>query len=123
MDDSNYKQARILYEAWKNLNSSILNEWLSDDVIYESHWVVLPLVGKDNVIEFLLGKFETIKKHNLVPKVHLIQSDNKDYMVLVKLVIEDELSESIFRVSVKNELIFGISIIPIEMINSFHIVE
>ena len=123
MDNSNYKQAQILFKAWNELDSSLLKDWLSKDVIYESHWIVLPLIGKDSVIDFLSKKFETIKKHNLVPEVSLIQSDDNEYMVLVKLELEDESSESIFRVSIRNRLISGISIIPIEMINIFHIVE
>lgn len=48
--------------AWNNLDTSYLHEILDENFEYNSQWVFETMHGKDNYIEYLGGKFETILK-------------------------------------------------------------
>ena len=73
--------------AWRSLDAGLLAPYLSDDFTYNSVWVSGTIVGKDSYLEYLRGKFETIRKsstapvadvieENGLPKPHLVQQDH-----------------------------------------------
>lgn len=48
-------------KAWIHLDVSYLEDALADDFEYESQWVFDVIRGKRNYMDYLSGKFETIK--------------------------------------------------------------
>ncbi|QOD60669.1 hypothetical protein H9I45_15215 [Polaribacter haliotis] len=53
-----------LAKTYNNLNIKHIEGFLSKDVIYESQNVLEPIQGRENLINYLTQKFETIKKSN-----------------------------------------------------------
>jgi hypothetical protein len=47
-------------KAYNNLDVSIIADRLADDLVYESQQVLIPLIGKSVVLEYLDQKFMTI---------------------------------------------------------------
>lgn len=76
----------VIVSAWQSLDAELLAPFLSDDFRYNSVWVSETLVGKDRYLEYLRGKFETLRKSGSAPiadtinefgssKPHLSQQD------------------------------------------------
>ncbi|MGI8542642.1 MAG: hypothetical protein ACR2MD_04100 [Aridibacter sp.] len=53
---------KIYAKAWNTLNPTIIEIYLADDVVYESQSVLTPLIGKEEVFDYLQGKMQTIRK-------------------------------------------------------------
>ncbi len=67
-------EAQLLIEyakAWNNLDISYLKDILSDDFEYTSQWVFDTIHGKENYIDYLEGKFKTIKETNAYPQAEI----------------------------------------------------
>ncbi len=58
-------------KAWSNLDITYLKDILSDDFEYTSQWVFETMRGKDKYIDYLKGKFETIKKNHSSIRVQI----------------------------------------------------
>ncbi|MCB0743360.1 MAG: hypothetical protein KDC67_05610 [Ignavibacteriae bacterium] len=56
------KLIKEVAKAYNTLNHNILDASLDDGIIYESQNVLNALKGKQAVMEYLEGKFETIRK-------------------------------------------------------------
>ena len=56
--------AAIVCDAWNTLDSSLFEAILSDDFEYISVWVFETMKGKDRYMEYISGKFESIRKGN-----------------------------------------------------------
>jgi hypothetical protein len=56
------KYLELLAKSWNNLDISFIEPVLSENVIYESQWILIPLTGKDSVMSFLISKFDSIKE-------------------------------------------------------------
>lgn len=52
----------ILVDTWNELNVELLSPYLADDFQYNSVWVNTTMKGKDQYLDYLRKKFETIKK-------------------------------------------------------------
>lgn len=52
---------RELAKSWNNLDTSYIENFLADDFIYESQWVLKPVAGKELFISYLQSKFKAIK--------------------------------------------------------------
>lgn len=52
----------LVAKAWNNLDTRYIEDILSDNFEYTSQWVFTPLKGKKAYLDYLKGKFETIKK-------------------------------------------------------------
>jgi hypothetical protein len=50
-------------KAWNNLDTSYLENILSDDFAYTSQWVFETMHGRDTYITYLGGKFKTMLKN------------------------------------------------------------
>ena len=55
------ERCKIFAEAYNNLDSELLIDVLADDCVYESQKVLAPLTVKSVIIDFIRGKFKTIK--------------------------------------------------------------
>jgi hypothetical protein len=56
-----YTTLRQLAKSWNNLDTSFIESELADDFIYESQWVLVPIVGKNEFLSYLHSKFTAIK--------------------------------------------------------------
>ncbi len=76
--NTNLEFYELLRDSYNSANFEELTKFLSEDVIYESQWVITPLIGRDNVSKHLKGKAKTIldQNHITIAKVaKLIQND------------------------------------------------
>lgn len=63
-------EAELLIEyakSWNNLDVSYVENYLADDLVYTSQWVMSSIHGKDEYLDYLKEKFETIKKSTNIP--------------------------------------------------------
>jgi hypothetical protein len=52
---------RKLARSWNNLDTKYIINELSDNIVYESQWVLIPVKGKTVFLEYLVSKFKAIK--------------------------------------------------------------
>lgn len=64
--------ADVIVAAWRSLDAELLDPFLSDDFRYNSAWVSESIVGKNSYMEYLRGKFETLRKSGSAPIVDTI---------------------------------------------------
>lgn len=50
-----------LAEAYQNYDASIIEDYLADDMHYASFWVFQELTSKEDYLDYLGGKLETMK--------------------------------------------------------------
>ena len=55
------KATTILAKAWNNLDVSIIEPYLADDINYSSQNVLTDMTTKKEVVEYLTAKMETIR--------------------------------------------------------------
>ncbi len=48
-------------QSWNNLDTKYIINELSDKIVYESQWVLIPVMGKSAFLEYLISKFKAIK--------------------------------------------------------------
>lgn len=60
-----------LWKAWDMLDASIIEPFLAPDFSYGSYWVKNQSMDRESYLEYLPGKFNTIKKTNSKPKLAL----------------------------------------------------
>ena len=56
--------ADIICQAWNTLDASLFEAILYNDFEYISVWVLETMEGKDKYLEYIKGKFESIRKGN-----------------------------------------------------------
>ena len=61
---SKFEIVTEIAKGYNNLNSSTFEVLASDDICYESQWVLNALNGKAEIFSYLKQKFETIKQSN-----------------------------------------------------------
>ena len=62
--DIGKKIAETVCKAWNTLDGSLFEPILSDDFEYISVWVLETMEGKEKYLEYIKGKFESIRKGN-----------------------------------------------------------
>lgn len=62
----------VIISAWQNLDADLLAPYLSDDLKYNSVWVSSTLAGKESYLDYLRGKFETLRKSGQGPRADVI---------------------------------------------------
>ena len=75
--------AEIVCRAWNELDASLFEPILSDDFEYISVWVLETMKGKDHYMEYISGKFESIRKGNNPVSAELIYQEPIDKYVVV----------------------------------------
>ncbi len=68
----------FLARAWNNLDVSILEPYIAEDVIYWSQQVLTDMTGKKAVIEYLTNKMEAIRNSS-GPKVYAELGETKPF--------------------------------------------
>ena len=54
--------ATILAKAWNNLDASLIEPYMAEDIIYWSQQVLTDMTGKNAVMNYLTDKMEIIRK-------------------------------------------------------------
>lgn len=109
------KLLRQLKSAWNNLDTRHIESYLSEDVVYESQWVLISIRGKPEVLKFLEGKFQTIKNIEngffmINAAIGYIPSMDMRPCILLSQIYTDELTLVTVLIEVKNSLISRIDL-------------
>ena len=54
--------ATILAKAWNNLDATLIEPYIAEDIIYWSQQVLIDMTGKKAVMDYLTDKMESIRK-------------------------------------------------------------
>ena len=79
-----------LAESYQNYDASIIEEFLADDMHYASMWVFHEMTSKDEYLNYLTGKLQTLKKHGVKMEFQMVQGMMHEKALLVT---NDEASE------------------------------
>ena len=82
-DDTPYNNLRFICsfaESWKKKDSSIVEPYVSRNFIYSSQWVLYDIRGKEKYINYLSGKFDSIK--NTRSNIEVVMIPNKNGIFL-----------------------------------------
>ena len=77
------KVTEIVCQAWKELDASLFEPILSEDFEYISVWVLETMKGNDRYMDYITGKFESIKKGNNPVTAEVIYQEAIDKYVVV----------------------------------------
>ncbi|HCI58074.1 MAG TPA: hypothetical protein DFH96_04775 [Bacteroidetes bacterium] len=87
---------RQLAKSWNNLDTSFIEKHISDDFVYESQWVLIPIEGKREFLSYLRSKFTAIKKAmqsqtmTVTAEIALLPSmQNRPCIVLTQITSEE----------------------------------
>jgi len=58
-------------KCWNNLDVSYIEGILAENLEYTSQWVFETMYGKTNYLDYLAGKFETIRNSINIPQAEL----------------------------------------------------
>ncbi|HMQ67674.1 MAG TPA: hypothetical protein PKA90_07155 [Ignavibacteria bacterium] len=105
-----------LAKCWNELDTIHLERYLSEYVIYESQYVLTPLLGKIEVLDYLDEKFLTIRNH-MKTKLILINASigylpsmSMRSCIILSQIIEKEMNQSTVLIEIKDSLISRIDI-------------
>lgn len=72
--------------AYNTLSASLFEPIIADDFVYESQHVFEPMVGKNNFMEYITGKFKTIQKTGatIFAELGCSDSDNINCIILAQ---------------------------------------
>jgi hypothetical protein len=99
-----------IVSAWQELNPDLLEPYLSEDFRYNSVWVSNTLTGKENYLNYLRGKFETLRKPGNTPIIDVI---NEFGTPLLHLKQDDIGVESVLHFDQKDGLIVRMFMRPL----------
>lgn len=96
-----YELVEVYADAWTKLDASLIKPFLSNDYTYSSMWVFETL-DKNGYLEYLQGKFHTIKKTGSQIKV----STGKNKMGIPSVILcQDGIRPAYITVKESNGLI------------------
>lgn len=59
------EKLRLLARCWNNLDISFIENELSQHIVYNSQWVLTPIMGKEKLLDYLYAKFSAINSARL----------------------------------------------------------
>ena len=72
-----------LAEAYQNYNASIIEDFLADDMHYASMWVFHEITSKDEYMDYLTGKLQTLKEHGVRMEFQIVRGRIHEKALLV----------------------------------------
>ena len=72
-----------LAEAYQTYNASIIEDYLADEMRYASMWVFHEMTSKDEYMEYLTGKLQTLKEHGVRMEFQIVQGRMHEKALLV----------------------------------------
>jgi hypothetical protein len=79
-----------LAEAYQTYDASIVEDYLADDMHYASMWVLHEMTSKQEYMDYLTGKLQTLKKNGVRMEFQIVQGRMHEKALLVT---NDEASE------------------------------
>ena len=58
------EKLQLIAKSWNSLDASFLADVLADEVVFESQWVLVSIKGKENFLDYLINKFQSIKEYS-----------------------------------------------------------
>ena len=75
----------LLLDAWTSLDPNIIEPLLAEDLHYYSWWVMSEIHSKSEYMDYIRGKFTTLRESGNKPIVKLgISSENGEYAVALQ---------------------------------------
>ena len=72
-----------LAEAYQTYNASIIEDYLADEMRYASMWVFHEMTSKDEYMDYLTGKLQTLKEHGVRMEFQIVQGRIREKALLV----------------------------------------
>lgn len=72
-----------LAEAYQSYDTSTIEEYLADDMHYASMWVFQEMTSKEEYMEYLTGKLQTLKEHGVRMEFQIVQGRMHEKALLV----------------------------------------
>jgi len=113
MNNTELNLYKCLAQAWNELNTEHILPFMSEDIIYESQWVFSALNGKTEVLEYLNGKFETLRNSNdskVKADLAYLPRMGMKLCLIMSQQLEEGLKEVTVLLEVKDNLISRIDI-------------
>ena len=73
-----------LRNGYKSGDFEHFADYLTDESVFESQWVLTPLIGKESIMDYLRGKGTTLKAHNAFPETTFVEISGKDIGLLLQ---------------------------------------
>jgi hypothetical protein len=96
MINQELENLRKLAQSWNNLNINQLLFITDDSIVYESQWVLFPIEGKEQFLNYLKTKFDSIKKEmhkeiiSLYAEIAMLPKlENRQCIVLTQITINE----------------------------------
>lgn len=77
-------------KGWNNLDVSFMEDILDENLEYTSQWVIETMHGKNNYLNYIEGKFKTIRNSINIPQAELgyykniFSEENKPCLVIAQ---------------------------------------
>ena len=111
-DELKKRIAEDVCQAWNKLDATLFDTLLSEDFEYVSVWVIETMKGKDRYMEYITGKFDSIRKgNNPVTAEVMYQEINDKYVV----VLDQGGNMAALELTIENGLIKSLWMRPVEM--------
>lgn len=72
-----------LAEAYQTYDSSVIENYLADDLYYTSFYVFQEINSKTEYLEYLNGKLQTLKRHGIKMEYEVVKGKRNEYALLV----------------------------------------
>ena len=72
-----------LAEAYQTYDASIVEDYLADDMHYASMWVFHEMTSKQEYMDYLTGKLQTMKKNGVRMEFQIVQGRMHEKALLV----------------------------------------
>ena len=58
------EKLKLIAQSWRSLDASILADVLDDNIKFESQWVLVSIEGKEEFLDYLTHKFQSIREYS-----------------------------------------------------------
>ena len=75
-----------LAEAYQTYDASIIEDYLANDMHYASYWVFQELTSKEDYLDYLRGKLQTMKNSGMTFEFQIVNGRHHSKALLVQKV-------------------------------------
>ena len=111
-DELKKRIAEDVCQAWNKLDATLFDTLLSEDFEYVSVWVIETMKGKDRYMEYITGKFDSIRKGNNPVTAEVMYQEIIDKYVVV---LDQGGNMAALEPTIENGLIKSLWMRPVEM--------
>ena len=111
-DELKKRIAEDVCQAWNKLDVTLFDTLLSEDFECVSVWVIETMKGKDRYMEYITGKFDSIRKGNNPVTAEVMYQEIIDKYVVV---LDQGGNMAALEPTIENGLIKSLWMRPVEM--------